>query len=468
MLNNSQRINEYYNLNGYYLRLLLTSQQLSLISFNSILLNGIKYELKINIEDIKKIEKIKNLTVLRLYELITNKINENKFMINGDQNCVILSLLETTIFNPNKDIQLSLPKNKYFLTTEYENVLSNILLNLRQENKYIKSEINEIKNILKGNNNNILNGSNILRNNSALNRNLNVINHNIENKVPNQMPKEKINNVLTNTLPPQKKNIIPNQEKVIIPNIIKNVNNLNISSLANIEYGLYPQAQLGQNPLCKISGYGANSYNGIVKKNNEDKLKIILDHKFTRPMNNKSNINVIYPKINYFAIYDGHGGDKCSNFLQEKLDYLLFNSEYFPLYILKAIYDAYMKVEQEFESIAFDAQKKFLIDKSGSCALTLLILDDWCYISHLGDSRALYSFDSGNQLFQITRDHKPNDPIEKARIEKAGGRIFKDTRLKVNGHKVHVNEQALPGFKFPYRVSPGNLSVSQYNYIYIF
>ena len=191
MLNNSQRINEYYNLNGYYLRLLLTSQQLSLISFNSILLNGIKYELKINIEDIKKIEKIKNLTVLRLYELITNKINENKFMINGDQNCVILSLLETTIFNPNKDIQLSLPKNKYFLTTEYENVLSNILLNLRQENKYIKSEINEIKNILKGNNNNILNGSNILRNNSALNRNLNVINHNIENKVPNQIPKEK-------------------------------------------------------------------------------------------------------------------------------------------------------------------------------------------------------------------------------------------------------------------------------------
>jgi len=31
----------------------------------------------------------------------------------------------------------------------------------------------------------------------------------------------------------------------------------------------------------------------------------------------------------------------------------------------------------------------------------------------------------------------------------------------VNGHKVHVSEQALPGFKFPYRVSPGNLSVSR-------
>ena len=119
-----------------------------------------------------------------------------------------------------------------------------------------------------------------------------------------------------------------------------------------------------------------------------------------------------------------------------------------------------MKVE--FESIALDAQKKFLIDKSGFCVLTFLILDDWCYISHLWDSWSLYSFDSGVQLFQITRDHKPNDPIEKARVEKAGSKIYKDTRFKVNGHKVYVSEQALPGLKFPYRVSPGNLSVSQY------
>lgn len=87
------------------------------------------------------------------------------------------------------------------------------------------------------------------------------------------------------------------------------------------------------------------------------------------------------------------------------------------------------------------------------------MVDDCCYISYLGDIRGLYSFDSGNQLFQIARDHKPNDLTEKTRIEKARGRVYKDTRLKVNGHKIHVNEQAVPGFKFPYRVGPGNLSV---------
>ena len=110
--------------------------------------------------------------------------------------------------------------------------------------------------------------------------------------------------------------------------------------------------------------------------------------------------------------------------------------------------------------MAIDYEKAIMLDKSGSCALSTLIIGEWCFVSYLGDSRGLYSFDSGKQLFQITRDHKPNDLIERIRIEKAGGRIYKDTRLKINGQKIHVNEQALPGFQFPFRVIPGNLAVS--------
>ena len=55
MLNNSQIIKEYYDFNGYYLRLLLTNQQqLSLICYNSNLINGIKYELNVDIESIQR------------------------------------------------------------------------------------------------------------------------------------------------------------------------------------------------------------------------------------------------------------------------------------------------------------------------------------------------------------------------------------------------------------------------------
>ena len=53
-MNVSQRIKEYFNLNGYYLRLSLTNELLLLTSFNSELLDGIKYETLINADVIKK------------------------------------------------------------------------------------------------------------------------------------------------------------------------------------------------------------------------------------------------------------------------------------------------------------------------------------------------------------------------------------------------------------------------------
>ena len=81
----------------------------------------------------------------------------------------------------------------------------------------------------------------------------------------------------------------------------------------------------------------------------------------------------------------------------------------------------------------------------------------------MGDSRALYSRDGGKQLYQITRDHKPNDPKEKARIEKAGGKVYYANETVINGVKVKLKEEQFgPGFKFPYRLHPSGLAVSSY------
>jgi serine/threonine protein phosphatase PrpC len=88
------------------------------------------------------------------------------------------------------------------------------------------------------------------------------------------------------------------------------------------------------------------------------------------------------------------------------------------------------------------------------------------FVTYLGDSRALYSYDSGNQFLQISRDHKPDDNTERTRIEKAGGKVYKDTVVNINGQRVQVNEESMPGFKFPYRLSPGNIAVSSLFFIY--
>ena len=115
-----QKIKEYFNLEGYYLRLYLTNNQLSLISYNSNLLNGIKYESKINSEDIKANDKIKNLTFIELYDLISKKIREKKIMIQANIDSITLSLLENENINNDKDIQLILLKNNRVFISEYE------------------------------------------------------------------------------------------------------------------------------------------------------------------------------------------------------------------------------------------------------------------------------------------------------------------------------------------------------------
>ena len=56
------------------------------------------------------------------------------------------------------------------------------------------------------------------------------------------------------------------------------------------------------------------------------------------------------------------------------------------------------------------------IEKSGSCALVLLVIDQTCYIANVGDSRAILSTKSGKQVYAISRDHKPDSPSEKSRI----------------------------------------------------
>ena len=77
---------------------------------------------------------------------------------------------------------------------------------------------------------------------------------------------------------------------------------------------------------------------------------------------------------------------------------------------MEAIREAFKKAENEFYKIAVKNGK--LEDKSGSCAVISLILNDILFSINLGDSRALYSRDAGKELRQITRDHDKDKNIE--------------------------------------------------------
>ena len=238
---------------------------------------------------------------------------------------------------------------------------------------------------------------------------------------------------------------------------------ISLSEILNEKFSNYQQAKHSENSFDKIISYGVNTYRGVIRNYNEDRVTILIN-----ALINKGNTNtkkyLKNLKISYFSIYDGHAGNKCCEFLKKFLHHYIFESEFFPLNPIKAIEDGFNICENKFMNLIHSDNK--YIDPSGSCALVLLILNDICYVANLGDSRALYSCNDGKKFFQVSRDHKPNDPIEKNRIYKAGGSIYKPTNNSPKKNIVNGDENLERMVKIPYRINPGRLAVS-YFYHYL-
>lgn len=130
-----------------------------------------------------------------------------------------------------------------------------------------------------------------------------------------------------------------------------------------------------------------------------------------------------YNDINFFAVYDGHGGKEVSTFLKDNLrKYFIDRRVEYPLSreYIKVTYDS---LQRQLRSHKFAYH-------SGSTALVVINykLNGKLYFNILntGDCRAVLC--RGHIAYPLTLDHKPNVPLEFHRIRKKGGTI------KFDGH----------------------------------
>lgn len=115
-----------------------------------------------------------------------------------------------------------------------------------------------------------------------------------------------------------------------------------------------------------------------------------------------------YKDIYIYGIYDGHGGDLVVKYIKKNMvNYFLKSKKTTVSLKLK---DAYSRIEIELKALG--------MKNSGSTASTLVITPEYIYICHLGDSRIISV--KGNQIKQLTVDHKPNEAKEHARIRRRG------------------------------------------------
>ena len=135
-----------------------------------------------------------------------------------------------------------------------------------------------------------------------------------------------------------------------------------------------------------------------------------------------SRSNEEWPRCSFFGVYDGHGGSGCADFLRDNLHQFVIKEPSFPWNPKEALRNGFANAEQRFTEL--NVTEEDVKDKSGSCAIAVLIVGDMCYVANVGDSRAVLSGEGGTRIFPLSRDHKPTDELERRRITEAGGQIY--------------------------------------------
>lgn len=168
------------------------------------------------------------------------------------------------------------------------------------------------------------------------------------------------------------------------------------------------------------AGFIVNSYGGFSKKGyapynpkkkNQDALVMAEDPK-TRSL--------------LLAVLDGHGedGDKVSQNMKGKFANYLFKHPEFAgdsAGMQVALKDVIARMETE---ILRDPAIE--TDFSGTTFTAVVIRGNRALCCNIGDSRTTIAFRAGAGVTAqaLTDDHKPDLPLEKARIEAKGGRVF--------------------------------------------
>jgi len=134
-------------------------------------------------------------------------------------------------------------------------------------------------------------------------------------------------------------------------------------------------------------------------------------------------------KINFFGVFDGHGGKKVSHFLKNNLPNFFINKHDKNIFKKNDSFTKYTNQVYDLLQNNLKEQHPRAVEYCGSTACigiqTINNDKNYLWIVNVGDSRAILC-DKKNNAIQLSIDHKPNIPEEKLRIENLGGKITFD------------------------------------------
>ena len=181
------------------------------------------------------------------------------------------------------------------------------------------------------------------------------------------------------------------------------------------------------NKRCKVSSYSSSTMAGTngygITKTNQDSYLIKIDK-------NNNNENEYT-----FGVFDGHGAE--GHLVSQAIKQFFTNCSYFDFNTNPMIYSIFSSLSkvinnsQYFDSIG-----------SGSTVVLLHINPQKIISINCGDSRAIL-IKKNNSIVLLSRDHKPELPEERERIEQSGGRV--DKILGMGPYRVWFKDEDYPG-----------------------
>ena len=350
-----------------------------------------------------------------------------------------MSKLNSFLYSNNNNDNIIIDSNNYRMN-------NNINYNFTNYNQNYKNHIySSNQNIINNHINNI---------NFTPNINISINNFSTRNLIQPNISNNFIFNNSNNQIHSSLSNLNNSLKKIInIDDFLQNSNKIPLSlSILSQTFPSFEKSKISSKHLGIIKAYGANTYQGIIRNYNEDRVSIIIN--MNKPKNFKENL---WPKVSFFGIYDGHGGKECAEYLRDNLHKLICESPNFLKNPIEAIKNGFAMAEKDFlMNHAISNFNQTVLNRSGSCALILITIETKIYIANVGDSRAIMS--SNRKLKDITIDHKPNEINEKNRIIKNGGKVYQTQSPLNSFNNTLIHNQILIG---PFRVFPGRLSVSR-------
>eukprot|EP00933_Yihiella_yeosuensis_P031729 TRINITY_DN25317_c0_g1_i1.p1 TRINITY_DN25317_c0_g1~~TRINITY_DN25317_c0_g1_i1.p1 ORF type:complete len:1227 (-),score=332.98 TRINITY_DN25317_c0_g1_i1:209-3592(-) len=147
--------------------------------------------------------------------------------------------------------------------------------------------------------------------------------------------------------------------------------------------------------------------------------------------------------VTMYGVCDGHGpfGHLVSLRLVQSLPHFLQKSEHFGKDWEQCLKQGFLDAQKELEE--FCKEQNINIEASGAAGSVMIQEEQTVHIAFIGDARIMLASWNrrDSRLIHCTKDHKPDLPEEKARLEAAGSEV---REIDPGNHRIY-----LPGSNFP-------------------